>query len=247
MNDTDKAIELIRNAKKMVVFTGAGVSTNCGVPDFRGPNGLYATVGKRFNLPYPEAVFDIDYFRQNPLPFFQLSKEMFGEKIQPTIFHKYIAQVEAEGRLSILVTQNIDMLHTIAGNKKQIECHGTYSHATCTRCGKHYQLADIEETMSKGEIPYCSCGGVIKPDIVFFGENLPMEFYDIMQDPPEADLVLAAGTSLTVYPAAGFPLLYCKKKIPSILINMQNTQYDSYFDYVIHEDIDEFAKKVMKK
>jgi NAD-dependent SIR2 family protein deacetylase len=101
--------------------------------------------------------------------------------------------------------------------------------------------------MSKGEIPYCECGGIIKPDIVFFGENLPQEFYNIMQNPPEADLVIAAGTSLTVYPAAGFPLIYCKNRVPSILINMQKTEYDSCFDYVIHQDLDEIAMQYFNK
>ncbi len=239
----DEVKNLVTKAKKIVVFTGAGVSTNSGVPDFRGPNGLYSTVGKRFNLPYPEAVFDIDYFHRNPLPFFQLSKEMFGEKIQPTLFHKFVANLEKHNKLSILMTQNIDMLHTLAGSTKQIECHGTYSYATCLKCRKKFKLDDIKQTMLAGEVPYCECGGIIKPDIVFFGENLPTEFYEIMNNPPEADLLIVAGTSLTVYPAAQFPLYYLGR-VPSVLINLQRTEYDSKFNYVIHEDIDEITKQI---
>ena len=152
-------IELLTVSHEIVVFTGAGVSTNCGIPDFRGPDGLYHTLKQQYDLPYPEAIFDLGYFQQNPTPFFDLSRNICSENIEPSLAHKFIAWLEQQKKVALVVTQNIDMLHHQAGSEKVIECHGTYRSAHCLLCGKKYQLKDIEAEMQAGSVPYCGCGG----------------------------------------------------------------------------------------
>ena len=238
-----KVVNLFKNSDKITVFTGAGISTNCGIPDFRGPEGLYTFVQEKYNLPYPEAIFDIDFFHRNPAPFYQLSKELFTEEIKPSVTHQFVAWLEEQNKISLVMTQNIDMLHTIAGNKKVIECHGGYQTAHCTKCEKKYSFKDIEQSMRKGKVPYCTCEGVIKPDVVFFGEQLPFEFYKAYQSPPETDLLVVMGSSLTVQPAAGFALNIAKDTA-SILINLDRIDYEYMFTYTIHEDLDKFSKLI---
>ena len=239
-------VNIFNKSKKITVFTGAGISTNCGIPDFRGPNGLYSFVQKKYNLPYPEAIFDINYFKKNPKPFFNLSKELFSTKIFPSISHNFIAWLEKKNKITLVMTQNIDMLHRIAGNKKIIECHGTYLTAHCISCNREYKIKEIEAFMKKGEVPYCDCDSVIKPDVVFFGEQLPIEFFTAYQNPPETDLLLVMGTSLTVQPAASFALKIADKTT-SIIVNSESTMYDSIFNYSIKKDLDIFSKQVWEK
>lgn len=234
-------ISLVERSKNILVFTGAGVSTSSGIPDFRGEHGLYSSVQKRYNLPYPEAVFDINYFKKDPLPFFDLSKPLIDADIKPSLFHRYIAHLESLQKIKLVVTQNIDMLHQKAGSKKVVECHGSYQTATCISCQKQYLFDDIKESLAKGVAQYCQCGGVIKPDIVFFGEKLPELFYKILSDPPKIDLLIVAGTSLSVYPAVSLPISYLGK-VSSIMINFDKTDYDSKFTYCINDDIDEVTK-----
>lgn len=239
-------VELFKQSNKITVFTGAGISTNCGIPDFRGPNGLYSFVQKKYNLPYPEAIFDINFFKENPEPFFNLSKELFNVTVSPSLSHNFIAWLEEINKITLVMTQNIDMLHRKAGNKKVIECHGTYSTAHCINCKKSYKIEEIEAKMKKGEVPYCSCGSVIKPDVVFFSEQLPIEFFNAYQNPPETDLLLVMGTSLTVQPAASFALKIANFT-KSIIVNLESTDYDAVFNYSIKEDLDTFSKQVWDK
>ncbi len=237
-------IKLFQAAQKIIVFTGAGISTNCGIPDFRSPNGLYRTLKQRYNdLPYPEAIFDLGYFQENPAPFFDLSRDICSQNAEPSLAHKFIAWLESEGKIALVVTQNIDMLHHRSGLKKVLECHGTYRSAHCLSCRKYYTFEDIDDDMLAGEIPHCDCGGIIKPDIVFFGEALPQRFYELYAKPPDADLVLVMGSSLTVEPAAGFAVNLAQN-IPSILVNLEPTHYDGLFTYAIHQDIDMFTQQV---
>lgn len=236
-------VELFKKSDKITVFTGAGISTSCGIPDFRGPNGLYNTVQKKYNLPYPEAIFEINFFKKDPKPFYNLSKELFNTNIQPSLSHKFIAWLEKKDKIALVMTQNIDMLHKIAGNTKVIECHGTYSTSHCLSCQKSYNIKKIEKPMKKGEVPYCSCGGVIKPDVVFFSEQLPIEFFEAYQNPPETDLLLVMGSSLSVQPAAGFALKLAGFTT-SIIVNLESTLYDSMFNFSIKEDLDTFSKQI---
>lgn len=239
----ESVLELIKNARKIIFFTGAGVSTNCGLPDFRGENGLYSYVEKKYGLPYPEAIFDINYFHNDPKPFFLLTSELLNNQVSPSITHNFITWLEKEGKVSVIATQNIDMLHEKSGSESVLACHGTYSDAKCLNCGKEYKLNDIEGTLLKGDIPSCFCGGIVKPNITFFGESLPSEFYNTIENPPEADLVVVMGTSLAVQPAASLPLMY-RGKCPLVLVNRDKTDYDSYFDYIIYSDCDKFSKSM---
>ena len=238
-----KIVDIFKRSNKITVFTGAGISTTCGIPDFRGANGLYNSVQQKYDLPYPEAIFDINYFKNNPEPFYDLSKELFSTKISPSLSHEFIAWLEAKNKIALVMTQNIDMLHKKAGNKKVIECHGTYTTAHCINCNKEYKIEEIEPSMRKGEVPYCSCEGYIKPDLVFFGEQLPISFFNAYQNPPDTDLVLVMGTSLTVQPAANFALKVAGNTT-SIIVNLETTLYDSIFTYSIKEDLDNFSKQI---
>ncbi len=236
-------IELVKKSNKIIVFTGAGISTNCGIPDFRGENGLYSIVQSRYNLPYPEAIFEIDYFAENPEPFFNLSRDLFLEVPAPSKAHEFVAWLEEMDKISLVVTQNVDMLHHRAGSIKVLECHGTYRTAHCMICDRLYNIEDIEHEMREGMVPYCDCGSVIKPDVVFFGEQLPGQFYEMYKKPPEADLLMVMGSSLNVYPAAGFAL-ELTQHMPSIIINLEPTQYDDIVTYSIHEDLDVFCEEI---
>jgi NAD-dependent SIR2 family protein deacetylase len=236
----DQAVEWIRKSKKIVVFTGAGISTKSGILDFRSENGLYNLLRQKYDLPYPEAVFDIDYFMKNPKPFFSIAKNMLEQDVKPTKCHHFLSWLEEKNQIALVATQNIDMLHHSAGSKKVLECHGSFMTAHCLSCHAAFRLNDYKQRVLDGLIPYCECGGVIKPDITFFGENLPQSFYRLMNDPPEADLILILGTSLNVQPVAGFAVEMAEK-VPSILVNIQPTPYDNRLTLVYHEDLEAFA------
>ncbi|MDA3851793.1 MAG: Sir2 family NAD-dependent protein deacetylase, partial [Spirochaetaceae bacterium] len=253
MNHFETAAQWINKASNILIFTGAGVSTNCGIPDFRGPNGLYRHAQEHFGLPYAEALFDINYFKQNPRVFFEFSKELLGLQPEPSLTHRYLAELEALDKVELLVTQNVDMLHHQAGSNRVLECHGTYRHGRCLNCGKAFELKDFQPALEKGEIPRCGeiqgtlreqgtgstalasgdmgpgCGGVVKPEIVFFGENLPREFYQLLEKPPQGDLLLVLGSSLSVFPAASFAL-EATSRMNSIIINLEPTDEDYHFD-----------------
>lgn len=237
---------MIRKSRKILVFTGAGISTRSGLLDFRSENGLYKVIGQNHDLPYPEAVFDIDYFLRNPKPFFSVARDMLEQRAKPTKCHKLVSWLEGNGQISLVVTQNIDMLHLSAGSKRVLECHGSFMTAHCLKCNSVFGLGDYKQTVLDGKIPYCDCGGIIKPDITFFGERLPSSFYDALNHPPEADLVVILGTSLNVQPAAGFAIGMAEKA-PSILVNIEPTRYDNAVTLVYHEDLEDFAECVLGK
>ncbi len=239
----EKAARMIGMAENILVFTGAGISTSSGIADFRGPEGLYKWAEEKYYLPYPEALFDISYFVNDPRPFFDLSKNLFLLDSRPGKCHRFIASLEKEGKVAKVVTQNIDMLHQKAGSKKIVPCHGSYETAHCLGCRKSYLLGDIEKDILEDRIPACRCGGVIKPDVVFFGESLPDEFYALMDSPPQVDLVLILGTSLKVQPAARFALDMARK-YPAILVNLEETGYEDQMELFIRKDLEEFADSV---
>lgn len=242
----DQAIDLIIKSKNILVFTGAGISTKSGILDFRSENGLYKFISKNYDLPYPEAIFDISYFKKNPKPFFSIAEKMLEQHAEPTKCHKFLAWLEENKRISLVITQNIDMLHHSAGSKKVLECHGSFMTAHCLECKSAFSLNDYKQTVLDGLIPYCDCGGIIKPDITFFGERLPASFYGLLNDPPETDLVLILGTSLNVQPAAGFAVEMAGK-VPSILVNREPTPYDDTMTLVYNEDLENFAEYVQNK
>ncbi len=219
--------ELIKDGKapRIVVLTGAGVSTSAGIPDFRSPKtGLYANLA-RLNLPYAEAVFDISYFRQNPNPFYTLARELHPGKYKPTIAHAFVALLAKKGLLHMLFTQNIDCLERAAGvpADKIVEAHGSFATQRCIECHTAFPDDLMLSAVQSGDVPHCivpQCNGLVKPDIVFFGESLPDCFRENMPKIAQANLVIIMGTSLTVQPFASLPN-YALEGIPRVLINLE--------------------------
>jgi NAD-dependent histone deacetylase SIR2 len=211
--------------KRIVVMTGAGISTSAGIPDFRSPDtGLYANLA-RLDLPYAEAVFDISYFRQNPDPFYVLAKELYPGKFYPTIAHSFIALLDEKWMLQMLFTQNIDCLERMAGvpGNKIVEAHGSFATQRCIDCKTEYPDDLMIKAVERGEVPHCivpQCNGLVKPDIVFFGEALPEAFHKNRHVPAMADLVIIMGTSLSVQPFASLPQ-FASEGVPRVLINKE--------------------------
>jgi NAD-dependent deacetylase len=206
--DAAGCAELLRHSRSAVALTGAGISTAAGIPDFRGPQGLYVT--RRYD---PEKVFEIGWFRRAPAYFYEFSRDFVAtvKDLRPTYAHRFLAELERTGRLSGVVTQNIDMLHQLAGSRRVVELHGSYASATCSGCGKRYgELSYLwwEELMRSGPTPpvvLCPvCSGVLKPNIVFFGE-LVKGFEEAERLVAACDLLLVLGSSLQVAPASFLP------------------------------------------
>lgn len=195
------------------------------VPDFRSPNtGLYANLA-RLNLPYAEAVFDISYFRENPDPFYVLARELYPGNYSPTISHVFIALLAKKGLLRMLFTQNIDCLERQAGVPAEliVEAHGSFAEQRCIDCKSPFPDDAMKDHVFKGEVPRCAnkkCNGLVKPDIVFFGEQLPEAFHQNRHVPATSDLVLVMGTSLTVQPFASLPEL-TNDETPRVLFNLE--------------------------
>lgn len=216
-------ISLIRSEQSTLQL-GAGVSTSAGIPDFRSPKtGLYSNLA-RLNLPHPEAVFEIDFFRSNPVPFYTLAHELYPGKFRPTPTHSFVRLLYEKGLLLKCFTQNIDTLERRAGvpGDKIIEAHGSFATQRCIDCSIPYDDIWIKVHIKEKTIPYCEeCQGLVKPDIVFFGESLPPEFTESIQLLQQADLLIVMGTSLTVYPFARLATLV-DDKCPRVLINLEH-------------------------
>ncbi|CRL06372.1 CLUMA_CG018884, isoform A [Clunio marinus] len=208
--------------KKIVTMVGAGISTSAGIPDFRSPSsGLYHNLQK-FNLPYPEAIFELDYFRENPQPFFKLAKELYPGTFKPTPSHYFVKALQDKGLLLRHYTQNIDTLERIAGidDEKLVEAHGTFYVNHCVDCNEEYSMEWAKKAIFADNVPTCTkCNGIVKPDIVFFGENLPERFYVLPhRDFKQCDLLIIMGTSLTVQPFASL-VDYVSDHCVRLLIN----------------------------
>lgn len=216
------------NCKNIVVLSGAGISTNANIPDFRTPGtGLYSRLSK-YDLPSPQSIFDIVYYRHNPNPFCHIAKEHYTKEYKPTLTHYFIRLLADHGLLLRNFTQNIDGLEEKAGlpEKYIINAHGTYKTAHCVGnelgrgCGKEYSQEWFKDKMIKMKKPICPvCRGYVKPDIVFFGEELPISFwFGLQEDIPKCDLMIIMGTSLQVHPFASIPN-QVKLNVPRLLIN----------------------------
>ena len=229
----DKMIDAIRNAKCVAAMTGAGVSTLCGIPDFRGPQGLYKN-------PDAERIFDIDWFDRDPSIYYRGCRELvYGlGAFEPGPVHRALKRLEDAGRLNGIITQNIDMLHQKAGSSKVYEVHGSPVMHHCRQCGNGKSFDEIMEMIAAnggaarlGEpyVPRCCCGGAYKPDITFFGESLPEDAFMRSQElASNADVMLVLGTSLTVFPAAGLPRLTLQRGGKVFIVNAQPTPLDGY-------------------
>ena len=231
MNDILKLKEVIDNSKRIVIFSGAGLSTNSGIPDFRSADGLYNQ--KSNTKVAPEEIISHSFFMRYPKDFYSFYfDKMIYPTAKPNLAHIYFAKLEKEGKVSTVITQNIDNLHQEAVSKNVIELHGSVKRNYCMKCKKFYTLDDIYGT----DVPYCTCGGIIKPDVVLYEEGLNED--DIMNaidKISKADTLIIVGTSLTVYPAAGFIRYFKGDNL--ILLNKSHTQYDNMATIRIHDDI----------
>ena len=222
----------INASPRTVFFGGAGVSTESGIPDFRSENGIFKALEKYGRS--PETLLSHTYFSLRPDVFFEYYREnLLVTDVQPNPAHLLLAQLEQKGKLSAVITQNIDGLHQKAGSKNVLELHGSIYRNYCMKCGKKFGIERIQE--SEG-IPRCSCGGIIRPDVVLYEENLPEGVFEkAIEEVRNASLLIIGGTSLAVYPAAG--LLQYFRGSHLVLINKSGTPYDSMADLVIREPI----------
>ena len=220
----------VAESNNIVFFGGAGVSTESGIPDFRSVDGLYR---QKFEYP-PETIISRSFYCRNPEYFFQFYREkMLPLGFEPNVTHRVLARWEQEGKLSAVVTQNIDGLHQKAGSKRVYELHGSVLRNYCTSCRKFHSAEFVKETSG---VPRCSCGGIVKPDVVLYEESLSGETIErSVAAIADADLLIVAGTSLTVYPAAGLIDYYRGNRL--VLINRDATPYDSRADLVFHENL----------
>lgn len=206
-DDLDKLIEYIRSSKRIVFFGGAGVSTENGIPDFRSKDGLYNQKDIQFEKYSPEYLLSHECLYHNPKVFFSFyHQKMDTRNIQPNIAHQVLAKLENCGKLSAIVTQNIDGLHQKAGSKKVLEIHGTTQRCYCTKCRTEYDGGHI--FTSRDVIPRCpSCGGMVRPDVVLYGERVQHE-REAIHAIHDADMLIVGGTSLQVYPASSYIRLF---------------------------------------
>lgn len=224
--------EIVSGGKRIVFFGGAGVSTESGIPDFRSKDGLYRT---RYEVS-PETVLSVGYFQAHTAEFYRFYRDkMLPLAAQPNLVHRKLAEWEREGKLLAVVTQNIDGLHQKAGSRRVYELHGSIHRNTCLRCGKKFSAQAI--VRAEG-VPHCDCGGLIKPDVVLYGEPLDEKTVEgALAALAQADVLIVAGTSLTVYPAAGFVRYFRGEHL--VLINRDKTAYDGECELVIHNNLGE--------
>lgn len=236
-----KLAELISAGSRIVFFGGAGVSTESGIPDFRSEDGVFSAI-RKYGYP-PEELLSHSFFTRKPDIFYRYYKELLmSTDARPNDAHIALAQLEQMGKLSAIVTQNIDGLHQKAGSKNVFELHGSIHRNYCMRCHRFF---DAEYVKNHSGIPYCSCGGMIKPDVVLYEEALEP---DVMRGAAKhiqnADMLIIGGTSLQVYPAAGFIDCYSGNKL--VLINKSRTPYDGRADLVINAPIGRVFRQVME-
>lgn len=225
MDKGEGLITLLQKSRRCVVLTGAGISTLSGIPDFRGKNGFY----KRTDID-TEKIFNIEYFRKDPAYYYTHARDFIYNLADktPNIVHTELARLEKIGVVQAILTQNIDLLHQKAGSQRVLELHGSPSLHHCLQCGAQYSFEQIVQILESGAIPSCEhCGGIVKPDIIFFGEALNL---DILEESEElaqkADLILVLGSSLTVYPAASLPGFALHNGGKLALVNADPTPLD---------------------
>ncbi len=226
MGDNIRFRQWIEESRRIVFFGGAGVSTESGIPDFRSVDGLYS---QKYKYP-PETILSHSFFMRNQAEFYEFYRDkMIFLDAKPNITHIKLAQLEAEGRVSAVITQNIDGLHQAAGSKKVLELHGSVHRNYCMSCGRAY---GIEKVMDSSGVPVCDCGGVVKPDVVLYEEGLDQDVLsEAVSMIGQADMMIVGGTSLSVYPAAGLIRYYKGSRL--VLVNKSPTPYDKYADLLL--------------
>lgn len=228
----------VSESKSIVFFGGAGVSTESGIPDFRSVDGLY---NQHFEFP-PEQIISHSFYEKDPAYFFRFYREkMMPVGFEPNITHKTLARWESESKLLAVVTQNIDGLHQKAGSQRVYELHGSVLRNYCSRCGKFHTAEYVKNC---DDVPRCVCGGIVKPDVVLYEEMLDQDtIYGAIDVIKQADLLIVAGTSLTVYPAAGLVDYYTGSRL--VLINRDATPYDCRADLVFHKSLGEIFAQLL--
>ncbi len=237
MNTVEQLQKVIDNSKSIVFFGGAGVSTESGIPDFRSVDGLY---NQRYDYP-PEQILSHTFFEHKTEEFYRFYRDkMLCLDKKPNKAHKKLAELEKAGKLLAVVTQNIDGLHQAAGSKTVFELHGSVLRNYCRKCGKFYSAEYIKNTSG---VPKCECGGVIKPDVVLYEEGLDDKTVNgAINAISRADTLIIAGTSLSVYPAAGFIRFFGGST--TVLINRDETPFDSQADLVYHQKVGELMDQI---
>ena len=233
----DQLKKWVAESDNIVFFGGAGVSTESGIPDFRSVDGLY---NQQWKYP-PETILSHSFFERYPEEYYRFHRaKLVINGVKPNCAHLRLAELEREGKLKAVITQNIDGLHQAAGSKNVLELHGSILRAYCSRCHMPYPA----DKMNHGEgVPRCKCGGVIRPDIVLYEEQLDEDVLaKSVHYLRNADVLIVGGTSLNVYPAAGLINYYRGNKL--VLVNLSETQYDSCADLIIHEKIGEVFSQI---
>jgi len=231
-NQVEQLAAMIRNASRIVAFTGAGISAESGIPTYRGEGGLW-------NKYDPTVYAHIDYFMKDPTlywSFFHDARYDILRKAQPNPAHVALANLENAGKLKAVITQNIDGLHQLAGSRHVLELHGTTRDIYCLQCGKHYGIDELHEMLLRNNPPPCTnCAGMLRPAVVFFGESLPEDVLEEATDEAaKSDLMLAIGSSLVVYPAAWLPERAKRSGAKLAIINRDPTPLDEIADLVIN-------------
>ncbi len=238
MNQLETLKQWILESDKIVFFGGAGVSTESGIKDFRGVDGLYR---QKFEYP-PEEIISHSFFLKDPEYFYRFYRDkMMPIGYEPNVTHKVLAKWESEGKLEAIITQNIDGLHQKAGSKRVLELHGSVWRNYCMDCGEFFDANFVKQAQG---VPRCQCGGIVKPDVVLYEESLDgfclQESISAIQ---KADMMIVAGTSLTVYPAAGLVNYYNGCRL--VLINGDETPFDSYANLVFHERLGDIFSELI--
>ena len=255
MDNFDTLMQYINDSKKIVFFGGAGVSTASGIPDFRSANGLYNTKDVNFSAHEPEYYLSHTCLEKEPEVFFEFFKQKLDtRKFKPNPVHYALAKLEEMGKLSAVITQNIDNLHQEAGSKKVIELHGSTKRCYCDKCKTKYSDDVLFEKLESDEkIPRCKCGGIIRPDVTLYDEMLPEDATnEAVSQIRQADLMIIGGTSLTVYPAASYisyfwgeHIVYINKEIVKSSIATQLSY--NHGDLFVKGDLCEVFEKIMDK
>jgi NAD-dependent deacetylase len=244
MVDTEQAINLIRKSNRIVALSGAGISTEAGIPDFRGPGGMWENEDLLQQL-------SASGFKRNPEGFYRASVELFStiSRAEPTLAHRLLARLEQIQKLDAVVTQNIDGLHHAAGSTKVYEVHGTFRTGHCTKCGAGCEMAQFYSDIVSGRlgIPLCAvCASPIKPDVVLFEEMLPVDAWEgAVEAAEKCDLMLVFGSSLVVYPAAELPMIALSNGSPLVIVNLEPTSYDGMATVAIRARLGDFAKAAL--
>ncbi|MEN3010067.1 MAG: Sir2 family NAD-dependent protein deacetylase [Candidatus Bipolaricaulaceae bacterium] len=226
------AARFLQEAGRAWALTGAGVSTPSGIPDFRGPQGLWRTHN-------PEEVSTLEGFRRNPRAFyaFWLWRFQAMRRAQPNPVHRFLAVLEARGLLRGIITQNIDGLHQRAGSRRVLEVHGHVRSASCLSCRAAYPMEWVAAEVERTGLARCGCGGLVKPDVVLFGEPVTPDFEVAQRELAEADLLFVLGTSLTVWPVAGLVPFAVSRGAQLLIANAEPTPYDAYADVLLRGDL----------